>query len=85
MEEFDLPEHRPRDKHDLQLPTEGLVFAIQFLINANAGLPHLRSLVNLKELDIACPHTTKDAANELRKALPSCSVHRYEKGQLVLP
>jgi len=42
------------------------------------GLVHLRTLTNLKQLDVG-PYITKEAANELRKALPGCRITRFEK------
>jgi hypothetical protein len=42
------------------------------------GLIHLQSLKNLKQLWIG-PHITKEAANELRKALPDCKIYRVDE------
>jgi hypothetical protein len=41
------------------------------------GLPHLRTLTNLKELSVG-PHITKEAADELRQALPNCEIRRSD-------
>jgi hypothetical protein len=42
------------------------------------GLIYLRSLQNLKYLNIG-PHVSKEAANELRRALPNCRVTRFDE------
>jgi hypothetical protein len=44
---------------------------------SDSGLPPLKSLTNLKELNIG-PDVTKEAAEELRAALPKCEIRRID-------
>jgi Leucine-rich repeat (LRR) protein len=49
------------------------------------GLLQLRKLKNLKRLSVG-PHITKDAADQLRAALPNCRINRFnEKGGASFP
>ena len=42
----------------------------------DAGLAHLKNLKNLKSLSLEQTKVTREAAEQLRKAMPNCKVKR---------